>query len=228
MMKIKSGFLLLMLVIVEPSLGLLGSKRISKDMDDIYSIAGLSEAGLSKKVFQLALEGFNSLENQKSIIERDILTIIDYSQTSRNKRLYVIDLKRKKLLFNTLVAHGRNTGDEFAKFFSNKEGSLKSCLGFFITGNSFVSPHTGLSLTINGVEKGFNDNAVKRAIIIHSAEYVSERFINHYGRLGRSYGCPVLPSGPHRQIIEVIKGGSCLFIYFPDKDYLSPSVLLNN
>ena len=167
------------------------------------------------------------LEANGQLQNPDILTIADYSQSSNNKRLYVIDLKNKKLLFNTYVAHGRNTGDEFARYFSNKEGSLKSSLGFYVTENPCTGSHTGFSLMINGVEKGINDNAVKREIIIHAADYATENFIKRFGRLGRSFGCPALPPELNKPIIETIKGGTCLFIYNPDNNYIATSSLLN-
>ena len=113
------------------------------------------------------------------LLNSDIVTIADYSQSSNKKRLYVIDLKNRKLLFNTYVAHGRNTGDEYARSFSNKEGSLKSSLGFYVTEQPIVGSHTGFALMISGVEKGFNDHAGKRAIIIHAAEYATENFIKN-------------------------------------------------
>ena len=155
------------------------------------------------------------------------MTIVDYSQSSNQKRLYVIDLKNKKLLFNTYVAHGRKTGEEFAKTFSNCNGSYQSSLGFYITQQTVISPHTGFALTLDGVEKGFNDNACKRAIIMHGADYVSESFIKKNGRLGRSLGCPALPPELNKPIIETIKGGTCLFVYNPDPVYLCRSTLLN-
>jgi hypothetical protein len=157
----------------------------------------------------------------------NIITIADYSQSSNRKRLYVIDLKNKKLLFNTYVAHGRNTGDEYAKSFSNIEGSYKSSLGFYITEHPITGSHTGFSLLIDGVEKGFNDNAVQRAIIMHAADYATENFIKKYGRLGRSYGCPSVPPEMNKPIIDAIQGGTCLFLYNPDKEYISKSALLN-
>jgi hypothetical protein len=119
-------------------------------------------------------------------------------------------------LFNTYVAHGRNSGDEFARSFSNEAGSYKSSLGFYITRQSIIGSHTGFSLMIKGVESGFNDNALKCEIIIHSADYATESFIKKFGRLGRSFGCPVLPPDMNKQIIETIERGSCLFIYNPD------------
>jgi len=178
-------------------------------------------------VFDLAIKGLRKLDSDGKLNNPNIVTIADYSQSSNKKRLYVIDLKNRKLLFNTYVAHGRNTGDEYARSFSNKEGSFKSSLGFYVTEKPIVGSHTGFALLINGVEKGFNDHAVQRQIIIHAAEYASENFIKKHGRLGRSYGCPSLPPDMNKPIIETIKGGTCLFLYNPNKDYIGKSALLN-
>lgn len=196
-------------------------------VDDIYSLVKLADIGLGRTVFELAIKGLKRLESKGKLQNPTIVTIADYSQSSNKKRLYVIDLQNKKLLFNTYVAHGRNTGEEYAKSFSNKEGSLKSSLGFFITEHPIIGSHTGFSLRIDGVEKGFNDNAVKRAIIVHGADYASENYIKKYGRLGRSWGCPALPADLSKLIIETIKGGTCLFIYNPDNNYICRSSLLN-
>jgi len=195
--------------------------------EDIYATVSLSETGLSRDIFDLAIKGLNRLDNDGKLNNPNIVTIVDYSQSSNKKRLYVIDIKNRKLLFNTFVAHGRNTGEEYAKSFSNDEGSYKSSLGFYITEQPVIGSHTGFSLQIDGVEKGFNDHAVQRAIIIHAAEYATENFIKKYGRLGRSYGCPSLPPEMNKPIIDAIKGGTCLFLYNPNKDYLSNSSLLN-
>ena len=191
-----------------------------------YNIINLSGKGLSNTVFNLALKGFKKRVSQGKIFNDNILKIVDYSQSSNSKRLYVIDLKNKKLLFNTYVAHGRNTGEEFAKTFSNDEGSLKSSLGFYVTELPTIGLHTGFALLINGIEKGFNDNALRRSIIFHAANYVSESFIKNNGRLGRSLGCPALPTESNRAIIETIKGGTCVFVYNPNNDYLCKSELL--
>jgi len=195
--------------------------------EDIYTLVKLADSGLGRTIFELAIKGLKKLESKGKLQNPNIVTIADYSQSSSKKRLYVIDLKNKKLLFNTFVAHGRNTGAEFAKSFSNAEGSLKSSLGFYITEHPIIGSHTGFSLMINGVEKGFNDNAVKRAIIIHAAEYATEIFIKKFGRLGRSMGCPALPPDLNKPIIDIIKGGTCLFIYNPDNKYIGGSTLLN-
>ena len=195
--------------------------------EDIYTTVSLSETGLTRDIFDLAIKGLKKLDSDGKLNNPNIVTIVDYSQSSNKKRLYVIDIKNRKLLFNTFVAHGRNTGEEYAKSFSNDEGSYKSSLGFYITEHPIIGSHTGFSLQIDGVEKGFNDHAVQRAIIIHAAEYATENFIKKYGRLGRSYGCPSLPPEMNKPIIEAIKGGTCLFLYNPNKDYLSNSALLN-
>lgn len=195
--------------------------------EDTYATVSLSETGLTRDIFNLAIKGLKKLDSDGKLNNPNIVTIVDYSQSSNKKRLYVIDLKNKKLLFNTFVAHGRNTGEEYAKSFSNDEGSYKSSLGFYITEHPIIGSHTGFSLQIDGVEKGFNDHAVQRAIIIHAAEYATENFIKKHGRLGRSYGCPSLPPEMNKPIIDAIKGGTCLFLYNPNKDYISNSVLLN-
>lgn len=194
---------------------------------EIFTEVNLAGIGLEQEVFELALKGREKLVADGRLHNPDILTIADYSQSSNKKRLYVIDLKNRRLLFNTYVAHGKNTGGEYAKYFSNIEGSLKSSLGFYITGDPIVGLHTGYALLISGVEKGFNDNAGKREIIIHAADYASESFIKKFGRLGRSFGCPALPPDVNRPIIETIRGGTCLFIYNPDIQYLCESELLN-
>jgi hypothetical protein len=195
--------------------------------NDIFTFVKLAEFGLSIEVFNLAIKGLKKLDGNGKLLNSTILTIADYSQSSNKKRLYVIDLKNKKLLFNTYVAHGRNTGEEYAKSFSNVEGSFKSSLGFYVTEKPVTGSHTGYSLLLCGVEKGFNDNAQKREIIIHAADYATENFIKKHGRLGRSYGCPALPPDMNRSIIETIQGGTCLFIYNPNNNYICSSSLLN-
>ncbi|MCK9640658.1 MAG: murein L,D-transpeptidase catalytic domain family protein [Prolixibacteraceae bacterium] len=194
---------------------------------ELYKAVNLSELGLDKTIFELAIKGLNKLVSSGKLLNSTIVTIVDFSQSCNKKRLYVIDLKNKRMLFNTYVAHGRNTGTEFAKSFSNEEGSLKSSLGFYITAHPITGSHTGFSLMIDGVEKGINDHACKRAIIIHGADYVTENFIRKNGRLGRSLGCPALPPDLNKPIIETIKDGTCLFIYNPDNHYLGNSSLLN-
>jgi hypothetical protein len=141
--------------------------------------------------------------------------------------MYVIDFLQKTVVFQTLVAHGKKTGDEFARYFSNRTGSHQSSLGFYITGKEIVGGTVGRSLLLDGVEKGFNDNARSREIIIHGADYATEQFINRTGRLGRSFGCPSLPPDLIKPVIDAIKEGTCLFIYHNDQNYLAKSSLLH-
>ncbi|MGC4040465.1 MAG: murein L,D-transpeptidase catalytic domain family protein [Flavobacterium sp.] len=165
--------------------------------------------------FTAALDGFKLLK-EKGIVQRNILTLVDFSISSNKKRLWVIDLDSNKILFNTLVAHGRNTGEEFANDFSNQAESFKSSIGFYSTGEIYNGKH-GLSLKLDGLEKGLNDNARGRAVVMHGADYVSESFIRQNKRLGRSQGCPAVPVEMNEKIINVIKNKSCLFIYHPSK-----------
>lgn len=165
--------------------------------------------------FSTALNGFYMLK-EKGIVQKNILTLVDFSMSSNTKRLWVIDLDKSKVLFQTLVAHGRNTGEEFASNFSNQAESFKSSIGFYATGEIYNGKH-GLSLKLDGLEKGLNDKARERAVVIHGADYVSESFIRQNKRLGRSQGCPAIPVEMNEKIINVIKNKSCLFIYHPSK-----------
>ena len=157
-----------------------------------------------------------------------ILSICDFSQPSRNKRLYIIDMESRKLLYNTYVAHGKNSGAEFATSFSNSAESLKSSLGFYITQDTYIGSH-GLSLKIEGMEKGFNDNAEKRNIVVHGCDYTSDPFVKNNSYCGRSFGCPAVPARQSSGIIQTLKEGSCLFIYHPSASgYLNKSSILNS
>jgi len=180
------------------------------------------EFGLKKTAFDLATAGLKKLENK--LDQKHIITIIDFDLSSTKKRLWVLDLKSQKVLFNTYVAHGRNSGNDLATKFSNISGSNQSSLGFYITSNTYQGKH-GLSLLLDGQEKGINDKARSRAIVIHGADYVSANFIKKHGRLGRSFGCPSLPKENYREIITTIANGSGLFIHRTDKAYLAQSKL---
>lgn len=175
--------------------------------------------------FKEALKGFYILK-EKGLISKNILTLIDFSMSSNSKRLWVIDLTTNTILYNSLVAHGRNTGNEFATSFSNSPQSFKSSLGFYATGEIYSGKH-GNSLKLDGLEKGINSNARERAVVIHGAEYVSNSFIQNNKRLGRSLGCPALPLELTDKIIQTIKDKSCLFIYFPSDSYKVASKLIS-
>ena len=175
--------------------------------------------------FSEALKGFYTLK-EKGIVQKDILTLIDFSLSSNAKRLWVIDLSTNTVLMNTLVAHGRNTGEEFATSFSNESSSFKSSLGFYATGEIYNGKH-GKSLKLDGLEKGINDNARDRGVVMHAADYVSDNFINSHRRLGRSQGCPALPVQLTNEIIDTIKNKSCLYIYHPSRSHQSASKLIS-
>jgi hypothetical protein len=175
--------------------------------------------------FSKALTGFYQLK-AKGLINKDILTLVDFTLSSNTKRLWVIDLTTNTIIFHSLVAHGRNTGEEFAKNFSNQPESYKSSLGFYATGEVYNGKH-GMSLKLDGLEKGINDKARERAVVIHGAEYVSESFIKGNKRLGRSQGCPALPVEMNQKIISAIKNKSCLFIYHPTNNYQANSKIIS-
>ena len=195
--------------------------------EEVYSILHLADFGLSTEAFRFALRGFERLKNEGKLLNESVLTIIDFSQSSNKKRMYVIDLYKKALLFNTYVAHGKNTGEEFAEKFSNIPGTFQSSLGFYLTENMAIGSKVGLSLILKGLEDGINDKAREREIIMHGADYATENFIQKHGRLGRSYGCPSLPPDLIKPVAETIKNGSLLFIYKPDDNYVHKSTLLN-
>ncbi|MEO5997673.1 MAG: murein L,D-transpeptidase catalytic domain family protein [Chitinophagaceae bacterium] len=187
----------------------------------------LDSMGLSKKTLEYALKGYSYLQRKGLLPNKDILSICDFSQSSKNKRLYIIDIENKKLILNTYVAHGKNSGSEFAKTFSNNPNTLKSSLGFYVTRDTYLGGH-GLSLKIQGVEQGFNDKAIRRNIVVHGSGYVGDVFVNSNNACGRSYGCPAVPSQESDMVINAIKNGSCLFIYHPTQKYIKQSQILNS
>jgi hypothetical protein len=192
----------------------------------IYDEMGLEDSGLSRTAFQYAWTGYYKLRKKGLLHRTGILSICDFSQSSANQRMYVIDVRNRRMLYRTYVAHGINSGEEFANSFSNRPESCKSSLGFYVTSRTYNGMN-GLSLRIQGVDKGFNDNAGKRAIVIHGASYVSQRILHKYGVMGTTFGCPAIPTEMSSQIIPVVKNGSCFFIYYPSKKYLSNSPVLN-
>ncbi|HET7118898.1 MAG TPA: murein L,D-transpeptidase catalytic domain family protein [Hanamia sp.] len=192
----------------------------------LYDSLQLDTLGLSKQAFIEALKGFDYLRSNGKLSNDNVLTIADFSLPSNQKRLFVIDMDNYEVLYNTYVAHGRNSGKEFANRFSNSPHSNMSSLGFYVTQNTYFGDN-GFSLRLQGEEKGINDNAERRAIVIHCADYVSEKWIQDLGYIGRSLGCPALPRKVAKPIIETIKDGSCFFIYSPNQKYLSKSKLLH-
>jgi hypothetical protein len=202
------------------------AETVAAEAMNLYNVMDLKKLGLSLKAFQYAMKGYRNLVERGKVMRDQVLSICDFSQSSRRKRFYVIDMAEKKVLVNTWVAHGRNSGGEYARSFSNSPESHKSSLGFYVTGNTYYGSH-GLALKIEGLEKNINDKADARNIVIHGSEYVGADFLARSPFNGRSFGCPALPQGETGEIIEKIKDGSCLFIYHPTKSYIQRSRVLN-
>lgn len=198
----------------------------AEEVSTLYEQFNLKDLGLTKKAFFYALKGYNFLLDHHWLNNPNILSICDMSQSSRNKRLYVLDLENKQILINTYVAHGRASGGEFARAFSNSPSSHKSSLGFYVTEDTYYGSN-GLSLKIKGMERGFNDRALGRNIVVHGSEYVGPDFLQMNQFCGRSYGCPAVPADESENIIDLIKEGSCLFVYYPTQRYLVRSKILN-
>lgn len=199
---------------------------IIEKADSIYNNIELFTAGLNEQAFEMAYTGYNKLIESGMVGRPEIITIADFSKASNEKRLYVINLLEGKLLFHTLVAHGRNSGKNYATEFSNKLSSYKSSLGFYLTLDPYYGDN-GYSLKLEGLEKGINDHAFERAIVIHGSNYVSDQ-IAYKGTIGRSFGCPAVPLKQSKSIINTVKKGSVLFIYHPNKNYLNQSELLRS
>lgn len=170
--------------------------------------------------FRQAVAGYNRIKEKS----KPILTLIDFSKPSTEKRLFVFDMEKKRLLYTSVVSHGRNSGENYATSFSNQNGSYKSSLGFFLTEHTYQGGN-GYSLILNGLEKGINDKAKERAIVVHGAAYANPAVASS-GRLGRSLGCPALPTQMAKPIINTIKDGSVMFIYANNTNYLAQSDIL--
>jgi hypothetical protein len=176
-------------------------------------------------VLDLALSAVSCAVQAVDVKRPSLLTIIDYSLPSTQTRLWVLDLATGRPLHRELVAHGRGTGDDRATRFSNEPGSHQSSLGLFLTGEVYTGSN-GYSLRLDGLEPGINDRARERAIVMHGAPYVSPTVIRAMGRLGRSWGCPALRAGVARRVIDLIKGGSLVFVYYPDERWQQTSPFL--
>ncbi|WP_400262888.1 murein L,D-transpeptidase catalytic domain family protein [Sphingobacterium sp. SG20118] len=196
------------------------TKEISK-VDSLYQSMNLKNV-VNYKAFKEAMEGYTLLPAKN----KDVLSIIDFTLASTEKRLVVLDLKNEKVLYHSVVSHGKNSGSNFATSFSNRPESYQSSLGFYITENTYQGAN-GYSLVLNGLDKGFNDKAKSRAVVIHGADYANPSVVSSLGRLGRSYGCPALPRALNKPIINTIKDGTLLYIYADDEEYLAKSKVLN-
>lgn len=179
---------------------------------------------IDDRVLRLSLIAYLNARKQ-GLANKQMLTVIDYSKPSNQRRLWVFDLKSNKTLFNTWVSHGKNSGGATPTSFSNSLGSLKSSYGLFLTAAPYIGGN-GYSLRLRGLERGVNDNAYVRNVVVHGAWYANPDIIKKYGQLGRSWGCPAVSSDLARPLINTIKENTLVFVYYPDRNWLSKSKFL--
>lgn len=184
---------------------------ISTEEHRLYEELKLEET-VGFTAFQQALKGYRTYSGKADTL----LSVIDFTKPSTEKRFCVVDLKQKKVLFESHVSHGRNSGENYAVSFSNRPGSFQSSLGFFRTAETYYGKN-GYSLILDGLEQGINDKARERRIVIHGASYANPELARKQGRLGRSLGCPALPLSVSREVIDAIKNGTLLYIYGQQK-----------
>ena len=186
----------------------------------------INDQHLSLEVLEIAVKGYSELSLKNELRNKKFLTIVDMSLSANTERMFIIDMEERILIEKKLVAHGIKTGDEFASQFSNDKSSHKSSLGLFITGELYNGRHV-LSMKLDGQEYS-NDNARSRGVVVHSADYVSCEYIASNGRLGRSFGCPAIEKEGYEETVNKLQGGSCYFIYYPSRSYLSRSRIVNS
>lgn len=212
-------------VTVSNTASLTPDSKLEASIQNLYKNINAKAYELNYNAFHYAMLGYATMKAQKALKNEEILTIIDFTKNSCQKRFYTINLATQEIVYNTWVSHGKKSGNKDCTRFSDIPESHQSSIGFYTTGRSYMGKH-GESLRLHGNEQGYNANAYKRAVVIHGAEYVSEGFIKSNGRLGRSLGCPALPMGIHKQVINTIKDGSLVFAYYNDTDYLRRSKYL--
>jgi hypothetical protein len=186
----------------------------------------LNDSTLSYQSFEYAAKGYFNLLRENKIQKERFFTVIDFSKPSTEERLYIIDVCYNRIMYKSIVSHGRNSGTLYAKNFSNKNASHQSSIGFFKTTSTYHSKKYNLALRLDGLEYT-NNNASSRGIVMHGADYATYEFLKQNGMLGRSYGCPAMPHKNFDKVVDWIKQGTCLFIYYPDTYYLSRSKILN-
>jgi hypothetical protein len=207
-------------------LGILMLAATARADDPLVARLVAAAPAANPQVLSLATRAAECARRQGLLDGFNHLAVIDYSLPSTKPRLWVFDVKRGRLLFQELVAHGRNTGERVAEHFSNVEGSKMSSLGLFQTTETYYG-NNGYSLRLRGLDPGFNDNALARAIVMHGAPYVSQALAERVGRIGRSWGCPAVRQEIARTVIDTLKGGALIFAYYPDRKWLSESPLLS-
>ncbi len=212
---------------VIPSTPALQGEHNVSAVSKMYDSLKLNLSGLSHEAFDYAVKGYEYLKSKGKIANQNVLSIVDFTKPSSAKRLFVLDLKNYKVLFNTYVAHGQGSGAAMATQFSNTPESYQSSMGFYTTSDTYTGKN-GYSMHLEGMERGINDKALERAIVMHGAPYVSESFIHSRGYLGRSWGCPAVPEQLNKPIIDKIRNGSCLFIFSANSKYLNTSQIINS
>ena len=188
--------------------------------------ASIADSTLNFKALDYALRGYHYLKAKGKLKDTTMLTVVDFSMSGNEKRMFLIDLNSMKLVRKSLCAHGVNSGALYPRKFSNIDESRQSSLGFYVTGKAWNDRRLKYCLRLDGQES-FNDNAQSRGIIIHAADYATQEFIDKYGTLGRSYGCPAIPWDGYEELINTIKEGTCFYIYYPDRKYLKYSKMIN-
>jgi len=184
-----------------------------------------SIGNIETEVFKMALDAASCAVRTGAVSAPETLTVIDYSKPSSERRLWVFDLKAKELVYEELVAHGQGSGANMATQFSNEDESHQTSLGLFVTRDTYVGKN-GYSLRLDGLDRGVNDRARDRAIVMHGAPYVSQAFVKANGRLGRSWGCPAISAAVAKQMIDRVKGGGLVFAYYPDAGFIKTSKYL--
>lgn len=206
------------------------TNQASKDSSDWLNqeakVINAQATNLDPNVLKLGLTAYIKAR-QEGLDDKQLLTIVDYSKPSTENRLWVVDLKDNKVLFNTLVAHGKNSGTVNSTSFSNQFNSLKSSLGVFLTAQAYTGGD-GYSLRMQGLESGVNDNAYQRNVVFHGAWYVSEAMAKARGMLGRSWGCMAVSQDTIRPLVNTIKDGTLVMAYYPDQKWLKTSSFLNH
>lgn len=198
---------------------------LEEEIEQLYDVFSAKNTTVpNQESFKNGMIGYYKLLEQ-GLVKNQILTIIDFSLSSTKKRMWVLDMATQKVLINSVVSHGKNTGNEFATKFSNTVNSLQSSLGFYVTGETYMGGN-GYSLFIDGMEENYNSRARERYVVIHGAAYANEEVAARTGRLGRSYGCPAVPTALTNEFIDTIKGQSVLYIHSADDDYLQNSDMI--
>jgi hypothetical protein len=191
-----------------------------------YMYLQVNDSSMNKQSLAEGLRGFYQLKAEGKIKDSSKLTIVDFSKSGNEERLYVIDLFENTLLWKSLVSHGEKTGGLYAKHFSNTTDSHQSSLGFYVTGQRWHDGRLGECLQLYGREY-CNYKALTRGIIVHKADYANCEYIEQNGALGRSYGCPAVPEEGYEDFVNLIDEGTCYFIYHPNRNYHRYSKLLN-